>query len=321
MANNELLGLGIPTIERLVFEPIDAAALFWPIAWTMKVNTMTLTGPRGPLTIRQMKEAQIMELVGAVYHEARHAEQRFKIAQYLAGQGKSEVYIRIMSPTSMPVAQKAKAKPLVGISRVLEEMTILLGEELDTRLGMDPKDIAKKTQEYRKKVAANNREVQQAQDWHDEKPLDDLIYDRDNKIRDNLDIIIAEADKRKKGNWDTTKLQPAVKVLKDDVLPRVEQEIKRVSTQKDRSQMMTHLVELKKNLTEIIDFVRQQSSSPSLIPEFSLISLNAQVIKPLLTMAYKELLGEKDAFAQGDKVEAVMKAKAPTKKGAPAKTR
>lgn len=275
----------------------------------MAVNKKLFTGRAGPLKVRQLTKPQISELAHGIYHEARHAEQQFKVAQYLAGQEKSDIDIAYEMRIPLPIAKQAKAKPLRGISPMWEEINIFLNEELETALGDDPKDIAKRTQDFRKKVAENNQMIRQVEAWHQEMPLNELIYDHYYKIRGALATITQEAEKRKRGNWDTTKLLPAVNVLKNDVIPQFEREIQRVSAQANRSEMLTHLTDFKKSCVDIVTFVEQQVNSQSLILEFEMISLNAQVIRANLEVAQKHILTEADAYEQGNKVEAAFKAK------------
>lgn len=312
--NDELQTMDIPIVKNVVFKPINsAAANFRAWDWEMAVNSSNYTGKAGPLTIGQLTKQQAADLVESIYHEARHAEQHYRVAQFLAGQGKSEA--EIVRKISIPenVAKQAHAKPLAAIGAVDEAMGIYVGEIIESLIGDDPKDISKRTQDYRKKVAENNQEVQQVQDWSLERPLGDLIYDYNYKIRGALFTIQAEAKKRKGGSWDTSKLQPAVESLKKDVIPQFDTEIKRVSSQKNRSQvagfppMVNMLVDLRHSLAQLLDLIKEQTNSQALIPAFDLLETDIRIIPALLSAAYFQLLTEADAYGQADKVRAAMK--------------
>ena len=298
--------MDIPAVKLRV-EPIDTIANFWPIAWRMRVNTTAYTGKAGPLTIGQLTRQQSTELVESIYHEARHAEQYFKMARLLAGQGKSERTIRWDVGIPEEIAKEAKAKPLAALNPETASFAELVSETMDKRKGVDPKTTSKQQQDFRKRVTEHNQEVQQVQDWYRERPLEDLIYDYDRKTHDALSTIREEAKQRKKGSWDTSKLQPAIDVVKKNLIPRLDTEIARVSAQKGRSRMVTHLKALKTNATEMVDLVQRQTTSRTLITEFELIDLDARSIAAELEVAYRELLTEADAYAQQWKVTAAMK--------------
>src|SRR5262249_51412199 len=82
VSNDEFQTMGIPPIPKPKFKPIPSAANF--VGWEMNVNSTGLRGKFGPLTIGQLTKPQMIELVGTIYHEARHGEQRYRIAQFLA---------------------------------------------------------------------------------------------------------------------------------------------------------------------------------------------------------------------------------------------
>jgi hypothetical protein len=307
VSNDELQAMGIPPM-KLEIKPLSSAAQFWSKGWEMTVDRTRFTGRSGPLAIGQLTKQQMTDLVENIYHEARHAEQHYKVAQLLGGQRKSEAEIAREADVPENIAKRARAEPLIEISPPDETIAIYVREGIAEFLGHDPKDIAKSTEDYRKRVAERNGQVPQVQEWHREGPLTHLIYDRDYKIRGALHTVKEEAEKRRRmGSWDTSKLQPAVDVVRNEVVPRLDTEINRVSAQTRRSQMVAHLVSLKGSLTAMIDVVQQQTNSQTLIPEFPLIKVNADVVSKELKVAYDALLIEADAYTQARKVTAAMR--------------
>lgn len=304
--NDELQAMGIP-IVKLEIKPIDTVAHFSYKDWLVRVNRTEFTGKSGPLTIGELTKQQMTDLVESIYHEGRHAEQSYKIAGFLAGQGKSETDIARGANIPEDIAKQAKTKPLAAIDPAIEDFAADLGESLGKRSGDDPKDISKRTQDFRKKVAEHNQEVQQAEDWYQEKPLINLIYDNSYEIRGPLNTIEEEAKKRRKGSWETGKLQPAIDSIKKVVMPQLDTELKRVSAQKNRSEMVNHLVSLKKNFDEMIDLIQKQTNSPTLIIGFEEIEIIAELIPAELKVAYTKLLTEADAYTQAGKVTSAMK--------------
>jgi hypothetical protein len=311
--NDELQAMGIPIVKKIEFKPINSAANFGAQAWEMAVNSSEYTGRAGPLTIGQLTKRQTTDLVKGIYHEARHAEQHYREAQFLAGQGKSEAEIARELSIPENIAKQAHANPLAAIGPADEATGIYVGEIIESLIGDDPKDISKRTQDYRKEVAEHNQEVQQVQDWFQEEPLADLIYDYSFKIRGALSTIQTEAQKRESGSWDTSKLQPAVESLRRDVIPQFDAEITRVSSQTNRSQvagfppMVNQLVDLRHALAELLDLIQEQTNSQALIPAFEMLEMDIRIIPTLLHAAYFQLLTEADAYGQADKVSAAMK--------------
>jgi hypothetical protein len=61
----------------------DTAAYFTASDWTISVDTAKLQ--TGGKLVRNLTRKQAADLAQTIYHEARHAEQRFRVAQLLAG--------------------------------------------------------------------------------------------------------------------------------------------------------------------------------------------------------------------------------------------
>jgi hypothetical protein len=308
VSNDELQDMDIPIVKNIELKPIEPAAYFYSKKWAMAVNARLYTGKSGPLAIRQLSKAQTTDLIETIYHEARHVEQSFKVARLLAGQKYSEILIAVKGKVPEEIAKQAKAKPLVAWKPESQAFYI---EQLSKNTGDDPKIIAKRIQDAKKRFAEHNEEVQQIQDWHDEQELIDLIYDFFGTIRTATSTVEEEVKKRKKGKWDTSKLQQSLDPVKKWVIPQLDIEIKRVSAQKNRSEMVKHLVLLRKDLAGMVGFVEEQIKSQTLTPAFmaGVIDQTARTIKAELKVAYGQLATEADAYRQQYKVTAAMKGK------------
>ncbi|HEX2569349.1 MAG TPA: hypothetical protein VH877_07300 [Polyangia bacterium] len=76
------------------------------------------------LSAPTLTERKAAELADTVYHEARHAEQWFRIARLEAGRGRSLGYLTDVLQLPVPVAQQAQAYPLQGESREAQEAAL-----------------------------------------------------------------------------------------------------------------------------------------------------------------------------------------------------
>jgi hypothetical protein len=74
-------------------------------SWAIQVNQALLASPT-------LTQPQAAELADTIYHEARHAEQWFRMAQLLAGQGKSSAQIVAQMRIPARIALLAFASPI-----------------------------------------------------------------------------------------------------------------------------------------------------------------------------------------------------------------
>jgi len=108
-ANDALAALGVPKVMPLI-DPLGTMAgtanraSFSRGTWTMWFNTDLL----GPLADDQ----DFGRRANTTYHEARHAEQSFRVARRLAGEGKSADVIAKTILIPATIAAAAQAKPL-----------------------------------------------------------------------------------------------------------------------------------------------------------------------------------------------------------------
>lgn len=87
----ELTAAGVPPVGRTIAARGSGAdGVFDSSTWTITVNTSafsTQTPP--PKTLRDLTEAEVTEVIGTLYHEARHADQDVMIVRDLLGQKKT----------------------------------------------------------------------------------------------------------------------------------------------------------------------------------------------------------------------------------------
>jgi hypothetical protein len=110
--NDRLKALGVPPCSYN-YDETEVSAMFNVVRWAIKLNPEKFASSTvGSLSVREASER-----VGSVYHEARHAEQHFRVARVLAGQGKSTTEIQQQTKMPKPQAALAAQAPLRGDSR------------------------------------------------------------------------------------------------------------------------------------------------------------------------------------------------------------
>ncbi|HWO21443.1 MAG TPA: hypothetical protein VNO30_21895 [Kofleriaceae bacterium] len=104
--NKRLAAAGVPAITKPV--EIDRfLSDFTPAKWTLRLSAAALADP---------KRAAAM-----AYHEARHAEEYFRIARMLAGKKHSAAQIACEVPIEAPIAAQAMQQPLApGTTEAVE---------------------------------------------------------------------------------------------------------------------------------------------------------------------------------------------------------
>jgi hypothetical protein len=110
--NTELDLLGIPNVKVQISSvgAGTAAAVFDAENWAMILNPDSFTH-RGVETLGELTEDEAAIVAMTVYHEARHAEQRFRVARLQAAEGKEPGFAMPDEP-----AAAAAAWPLEGAS-------------------------------------------------------------------------------------------------------------------------------------------------------------------------------------------------------------
>ena len=105
--NVRLVAAGVPEVTKVVQDLGGDLGRFAFSLWAIRLDQATLD--RETLT-----EAQRADMADTVYHEARHAEQWYRIAQMLAGQGRTADQIRVEMGIPPDIAAEAFGHPLAS---------------------------------------------------------------------------------------------------------------------------------------------------------------------------------------------------------------
>jgi hypothetical protein len=105
LANAALATIKVPPVTILMADLGKGSGAFNSATWTLKINTTIISKD-------SITEAELADLSNTFYHEARHAEQYFRVARWVAGLGKPASYIapRLGIPGRIAIA--AVDKPL-----------------------------------------------------------------------------------------------------------------------------------------------------------------------------------------------------------------
>jgi len=106
-ANTELERLGVPDMKVRIDHGGKGGAHFDAELWEMYIDADGFTHRDGVTTLGQLTEDEAAIIAMSVYHEARHAEQRFRVARLQAGEG-APLGFRM----DEDAAKAAAAKPL-----------------------------------------------------------------------------------------------------------------------------------------------------------------------------------------------------------------
>lgn len=98
----QLKAAGVPTVTWNIGPGSGPNGSFDSTSWTLSVNTSAFSArtPR-PTTLGQLTEPEVTEVVGTLYHEARHADQDVLIIRNLLGRRRSVT--QVAAATGMPV--------------------------------------------------------------------------------------------------------------------------------------------------------------------------------------------------------------------------
>jgi hypothetical protein len=110
----ELEAVGVPKCGIKV-EEISANGQLDFVPWKITLNKKEFAKPEAtndPTTTTPDKTACMQSIAGTVYHEARHAEQWFKMARIEAGRGKTAEEIHTQLGVELNTCKAAKANPL-----------------------------------------------------------------------------------------------------------------------------------------------------------------------------------------------------------------
>ncbi len=101
LVNERLVASGVPACLVVVNDLPNLLGQFDFTTWTLEIG-------RPAFANDTISNEEAADAADTVYHEARHAEQWFRMAQYLAGQGRNAAFIA--THMSIPAAQAAAAE-------------------------------------------------------------------------------------------------------------------------------------------------------------------------------------------------------------------
>lgn len=90
--------------------------------WFIYINKAEFSQDESVATVGEFTHLSIMPIVNTIYHEARHAEQFFRMAQMRAGQGKTAEDIEAEMSIPLAVAEAAMKSPLIGNTETNKKM-------------------------------------------------------------------------------------------------------------------------------------------------------------------------------------------------------
>jgi hypothetical protein len=137
MANDELIMANVPPLKDAIWID-DKPNRFRPSNWTIELNLKSNYGPD------QSRYAEKIS-VSTVLHEARHAEQTFRIARLLAGQGQTAFQIHNALTLDASIAEVATYRPMQPWDPEFAETSIW---KENRRVGVMPEGADKQRWEY-----------------------------------------------------------------------------------------------------------------------------------------------------------------------------
>lgn len=118
LVNDELATFGVPPTNH-DFRESNAVGAFRQSEWKIYFNIKKLN--REGDTIDELTQNEAADLANTVYHEARHAEQSFRIARMLAGMEKTAEDIASELPIPQEIAEQAVQSPLKNTADTKKE--------------------------------------------------------------------------------------------------------------------------------------------------------------------------------------------------------
>jgi hypothetical protein len=112
--NEELAAVGCPAVT-IDIKVIPSGGDFDPLTWKMTINPAEFSHRPGVRTLGDLERDEAATIASTIYHEARHAEQRFREARLDAAEGHKPVAI------PAEIAAAALAAPLTGGGREAQE--------------------------------------------------------------------------------------------------------------------------------------------------------------------------------------------------------
>jgi hypothetical protein len=120
MVNRLLESIGVTACKHN-FEGSSGTHLFHRSEWTIEIDLEYISSGLVSPTVGALSQDRAGEIAGSIYHEARHAEQAFRVARMMAGDGKTAE--AIVSELHMPteVVEAVMENPLVKSPETIRE--------------------------------------------------------------------------------------------------------------------------------------------------------------------------------------------------------
>jgi len=122
-ANEALKALDVPAMKIVFDSGIPYPGAFYADDWVMRLNTTRWGKKQGARELKDLTVDEAAAGAATIYHEARHAEQRFRVARMLAADSKAKTpadvadeIARTLKLKNRSVAVAAAAKPLADTS-------------------------------------------------------------------------------------------------------------------------------------------------------------------------------------------------------------
>lgn len=113
LVNVELGNAKIPPVTGGYNAPAYVTGRFTSDTWAIQLNKKRFTKRPGVTLVSQLNDSEVSNIAQAIYHEARHAEQIYRMARYMAGQGKTQKQIMDALEISADIATAAAKKKLL----------------------------------------------------------------------------------------------------------------------------------------------------------------------------------------------------------------
>jgi hypothetical protein len=295
-ANVPLKALGVPEMKIDYDARAPQPGAFWHDKWKIVMNTVLWSQSRRAQKLQDLTVDEAADAAALVYHEARHAEQRFRVARMAAADSKAGTTDKIAD-------------------EIMKTMEI---KERSVALAAAGNPLAKST--------ANAALRDEAQDWREmtlgkHKPYREVVYDWEQELlgaMGKIDQIMAkpiEIDSAK------DKLGPIVKgwqasATRAKFIPKHARTVKAIKTKsagdKDVERNVKAIQAAMKKLSDDWAAIEKGWRGWSLnekltkIREFKATPLYALYMA--VHTGYMDEAHEKDAFATGDPVKALFKA-------------
>lgn len=120
LANTALSSFGVPQVNHAMTDS-GAYGTFNKFEWMIYFNAVQVSNENSIQTVGGLSQEQAANFAGIAYHEARHAEQAFRVARLLAGQGKDAATITADALINAATAEEAVKTPLTNTPETAEE--------------------------------------------------------------------------------------------------------------------------------------------------------------------------------------------------------